>query len=279
MAEIVADRVLSAVRGVALALLLGAAACVGTACLGSGAKAPRPDRVRMAETEYDLARDLWLSKNQPREALDHALKAAKLDEHNADVAHLLALLYLDFCSRETEECLLDSAEAQARRALKLDANYRDARNTLGVILIHAKKYDEAVAALKPLTADILYATPEKAWGNLGLAYLELGRFQEAVDALERSVAAQPLFCVGHYRLGLAYEKSNQYAKAAEAFSRAVETDEPGCRNLQPAFAGRGRVLAKIGDTDGARADLERCIELEHRNDTGKECSSMLLKLK
>ncbi len=233
----------------------------------------------MAETEYDLARDLWLSKNQPREALDHALKAAKLDEHNAEVAHLLALLYLDFCSRETEECRLDAAEAEARRALKLDENYRDARNTLGVVLIHAGKPAEAVTALKPLTTDILYSTPEKSWGNLGWAYLELGRLPEAIDALERSVASQPLFCVGNYRLGLAYEKSEQYAKAAEAFSRAVETDDPGCRNLQPAFAGRARVLAKIGDTSGARADLERCVELEHRNDTGKECGSMLQKLK
>jgi Tfp pilus assembly protein PilF len=250
-----------------------------TACLGSGAKAPRQDRVRMAETEYDLARDLWLRKNQPRDALEHALKAAKLDEHNAEVAHLLALLYLDFCSRGQDECRLEEAEREARRAVKLDENYRDAQNTLGVVLIHRQKYEEAVTELKPLTADILYSTPEKAWGNLGWAYLELGRLKEAVDALERSVAAQPLFCVGNYRLGLAYERSNQLAKAAEAFSRAVETDAPGCQNLQTAFAARARVLSKVGDTRGARADLERCVELEHQNETGKECSSMLQKLK
>jgi tetratricopeptide (TPR) repeat protein len=233
----------------------------------------------MAETEYDLARDLWLRKNQPREALDHALKAAELDDRNAEVAHLLALIYLDFCSRPTQKCLLDRAEEEARRTLELDPEYRDARNTLGVILIHREEYAEAVEELKPLTADILYSTPEKAWGNLGLAYLELGKTKEAIDALERSVAAQPLFCVGNYRLGLAYEKDKQLAKAAEAFSRAVETDAPGCRNLQVAYAARGRVLAKVGDVNGARADLERCVELEHRNDIGKECSSMLQKLK
>jgi type IV pilus assembly protein PilF len=215
---------------VAVGMLLGVASC-----LGSAAKAPRQDRERIAETEYDLARDLWLNKNQPREALDHALKASKLDEHNAEVAHLVALLYLDFCSQETEECRLDTAETEARRAVKLDANFREARNTLGVILIHGKKYQEAVEVLKPLTADILYSTPEKAWGNLGWAYLELGRTEEAIDE--------------------------------------------GCQSLQTAFAARGRVLSEIGDATGARADLERCVELEHRNDTGKECSSMLQKLK
>ncbi len=273
-ASVVGPWLVSRGRVLALASLVGV-----TACLGSGAKTPRPDRVRMAETEYDLARDLWLSKNQPREALDHALKAAELDDHNADVAHLLALLYLDFCSRGNDECRLEAAEKEARRAVKLDEEYRDAQNTLGVVLIHSGKHAEAVAVLEPLTADILYSTPEKAWGNLGWAYLELGRSEQAVDALERSVAAQPLFCVGYYRLGLAYEKSRQVAKAAEAYSRAVETDDPGCQNLQAAFAGRARVLQKVGDTRGARADLERCVELEHRNATGKECSSMLQKLK
>jgi type IV pilus assembly protein PilF len=260
--------------------MIAAVSLVGAAaCLGSGAKPPRQDRVRVAETEYDLARDLWLRKNQPREALDHALKAAKLDDHNAEIAHLLALLYLDFCSRDADECRLHEAEAAARRAVQLDDSYRDARNTLGVVLIHEKKYREAVEILKPLTADILYATPEKSWGNLGWAYLELGQTEQAIDALERSVAAEPRFCVGNYRLGLAYERSAQLAKAVEAFSRAVETDDPGCQNLQTAFAARARVLAKEGDVRGARADLERCIELEHQNDTGKECSSMLLKLK
>ena len=72
--------------------------CVGCSSgSASGPTARDPDR--MSESEYDVARDLWLRRNQPREALAHALKAIDLDGDNAEAAHLVALLYLDFCSQ------------------------------------------------------------------------------------------------------------------------------------------------------------------------------------
>jgi hypothetical protein len=36
---------------------------------------------------------------------------------------------------------------------------------------------------------------------------------------------------------------------------------------------------KAGDVDAARADLERCEELSKKTQAGKECGSMLGKLK
>ena len=148
-----------------------------------------------------------------------------------------------------------------------------------MVLIHEKKAKEAVQVLKPLTEDILYPTPENAWGNLGWAYLDLGRLDEAIDALKRSIAAQPLFCVGHLRLGTAYERKNEIAPARDAFTQALETQAPGCNALQDAYAGRARTQMKAGDLDAARADLERCVELAKKTPAGKECGSMLGKLK
>jgi type IV pilus assembly protein PilF len=237
------------------------------------------DPERMSESEYDVARDLWLRRNSPREALDHALKAVDLDEQNADAAHLVALIYMDFCSRNSDECRLKDAEKHARLALKAKPDYREATNTLGVILIHEKRYADAIKVLKPLTEDILYNTPENAWGNLGWAQLESGATDAAVESLRRSVAAQPLFCVGLYRLGLAYERRHEDTAASETLTRALETQAPGCNSLQDAFAARARVEARVGNTDAARADLEHCAELSRKTDAGKECSSMLQKLK
>jgi len=242
---------------------------------GPGARDPQ----RMSESEYDIARDLWLRRNQPREALAHALKAVELDDANAEAAHLVALLYLDFCSQGPAQCQLGDAEKHARRAVQEKPDFREARNTLAVVLIHEKKYAEAIAALKPLTQDILYQTPENAWGNLGWAYLEQGSFDLAIDALKRSVAAQPLFCVGSFRLGLALEHKQELTGALDAFTRALETDAPGCNSLQEAFLARGRVRMKLGDSDAARTDLDRCAALSGKTEIGKECSSMLQKFK
>ncbi|RYZ08935.1 MAG: hypothetical protein EOO73_06480 [Myxococcales bacterium] len=256
----------------ALALLAG---CAGSSTSGEGAKDPE----RISESEYDVARDLWMRRSSPRQALDHALKAVELNEENADAAHLVALIYMDFCSRNTDECRLQDAEKHARLALKAKSDYREATNTLGVILIHQKRYPEAIQVLKPLTEDILYETPENAWGNLGWAQLEAGQVDAAIDSLRRSVAAQPLFCVGLYRLGLAYDKKREDALAAETLTRALETPAPGCNTLQDALAVRARVEQRLGNADSARADLERCAELSRKTQTGKECSSMLQKFR
>jgi len=233
----------------------------------------------MSDSEYDVARDLWLRQGKTREALSHALEAIELNDQNADAAHLVALLYLDFCRRDTNECRLKEAERYARHALAVKPDFREAKNTLGVVLIHEKRYTDAITVLKPLTADILYQTPENAWGNLGWAYLEQGQLDPAIDALRRSVAAQPQFCVGNYRLGQAHEKKVQLAEAKDAYTRALETEDPRCKGLQDAFAGRARVLMKLGQTDAARSDLERCFGLDRRTPSGKECGATLRKLK
>jgi type IV pilus assembly protein PilF len=247
-------------------------------CASSGGEGAKNPELR-SDSEYDVARDLWLRRKSPREALDHALKAVELNEDNADAAHLVALIYMDFCSRNTDECRLKEAEKHARLALKAKSDYREATNTLGVILIHEKRYQDAIATLKPLTEDILYQTPENAWGNLGWAQLESGATDAAIESLRRSIAAQPLFCVGLYRLGLAYERRHEDTLASETLTRALETQAPGCNNLQDAVAARARVELRLGNADSARTDLERCVELSRKTSAGQECSSMLQKLK
>src|SRR3954451_8698711 len=101
-------------RGVWIAA--GLSVLVG--CSSGNATGPAArDPERMSESEYDIARDLWLRRNQPREALAHALKAVELDDSNAEAAHLVALLYLDFCARGPAECRLNEAEKHARLAI------------------------------------------------------------------------------------------------------------------------------------------------------------------
>ena len=221
--------------------------------------------------EYDLARDLWLNRGQPREALDHVLTAIELDDENADAAHLAALIYLDFCRQSADACRLKEAEAHARAALEAKSDYREARNTLGVTLIHQRRYEEAIEVLRPLTEDILYRTPEIAWGNIGWAELEQGALQHAVDALSRSVAAQPDFCVGHYRLGLAEERLGHAERALAAFTRALSAAEGRCQGLQEAYAGRARLLLATHRAAEAERDLQTCVRLDKRTDAGREC--------
>jgi len=187
----------------------------------------------------------------------------------------MVLLQLCAYDETSPDCRLKEAESFARRTLEIDADHRDAKNALGVILVHEHRYDDAIAVLKPLTQDLVYASPEDAWGNLGWAYLERGSTGEAIDALSRAVAVQPLFCVGRYRLGLAYEKRGDLLLARDSLTKAVDTDAPQCKRLQDAYSARARVLLKQGLKDDARADLERCRDIGVQTPTGQKCAAQL----
>jgi type IV pilus assembly protein PilF len=259
-------------RGSVRSMLLAAVALAG--CAGSSAAGGKSaDQQSLAE--YDLAREAF-EHGRYREALDHIEKSVEIDEDNADAAYL-TLVMLAFCNGDerSSDCRFTEAEAYARKAIEANPEHRDAKNALGVTLIHQKRHDEAIAVLKPLANDILYSSPEKSWGNLGWAYLERGSIDEAIDSLRRSVAAQPLFCAGQYRLGLAYEKKGELGAARDAYTRAVDTDRPECKRLQDAFDARARVSEKQGLRDEARADLERCREISRTTPIGQRCSAQL----
>lgn len=258
-----------ALASAALGLSIVALACSSSRRQGA------VDPERQSDSEYDVARDLFMNRHDARGALAHAQKAVELNEDNADAQHMVALLYLYFCSTSPGECRLAEAEKYARNALHAKGDFREAKNTLGVVLVQEKKYDEAIGVLKPLTEDILYTHPEDAWGNLGQAYLEKGSVDLAVDALRRSVAAEPRFCVGNYRLGLAFEKKGDLAAAREALTRAIETDRPECQGLQDAYEARGRVLLAAKDCDGAKRDFEKCKALSAESPTGQRCAAGL----
>jgi Tfp pilus assembly protein PilF len=262
-----------------VATLVGCAVAVSSvlssACLPSRTPGSASDEQKSL-AEYDLAGDAFKNRRF-REALDHIQQALKLNADNAEASYLGAAVLLSFCALDerSSDCRLKEAETYARKAIASAPEHRDAKNALGVILINEQRYDEAIAVLKPLTDDIVYASPESAWGNLGWAYLLRGSVEEALDALRRAVAVQPLFCVGQYRLGLAFEKKGELGAARESFTKAVETDQPQCKRLQDAFSARARVLGRQGLRDDARADLERCRDMGRETPTGLKCAAQL----
>lgn len=230
-----------------------------------------PEKASMAE--HDVAIDEF-NKGHLRAALVHAQKAADLDEENYQARLLVATIFLAFCATSEDECRLADAEKHARASLKTKPDFHSATNTLGVILIRQRRYDDAIQVLKPLTETMVYSTPELAWGNLGQAYLEKGDADQAILALKRSVALQPGFCVGNYRLGLAYEKKDDWRAASRAYTSALDTAFEQCK-FADAYEARARVQFKLNETEGAQADLQQCVRVGATSAAAKRCAAAL----
>jgi Tfp pilus assembly protein PilF len=259
---------------------LGLLAALGSSaggCEDKGPVAPNVTPERRSEAEYDVARDYFF-KTQPRLALDHIHKAVQLNPDNANALHFASEIHLFFCSGKLElldpDCRLGDAEDYVRRALKSEPNFREAKNTLGQVLILEKKYAEAIAVLAPLTKDPSFESSYLAWGNLGWAQVLSGQVDQGIESLKNSIT-EPRFCVGHYRLGVAYQQKGDLAAAEQSFTNAVTVDDAKCSSLQDAWAARAAVRARLGKTGDARADYEKCRDLAADTVAGKGCVQAL----
>ena len=260
----------------AFSLLLLCAAVVACGTSTPGVKNPE----RASEAEYDLAREFFY-KGQPRLALEHCKRALSLNDQNAKALYFDSTIHLFFCSGKLQlsdpDCRLDDAEKLARQALIADPNFREAKNTLGQILILEKRYPEAMTTLEPLTKDPSFESSYLAWGNYGWAQVLAGQLDAGIESLKNAVT-EPRFCVGHYRLGCAYEKKGDLASAEQSLSAAVTVDAPECKNLQDAWQERADVRMKLGHQADAKADYEKCRDIAVDTQAGKVCVDALARM-
>lgn len=231
--------------------------------------------------QMELAIGLQGEGNTPG-AFQALFKAVEIDPDNAKAHLLLGTMFL--LTREDNPQQYDAnAEQHFREVLRIQASDHkqpeeslvpDARNGLGVLYIHQKRYPQAVDELTKAVSDLFNRDAYMAWGNLGWAYLEMENYPKAIDALVRSVRLHPRFCVGYYRLGSAYLKTKQFQQAEQVLTQAIEADER-CKTFQDAWHLRGEARMNLGLRDDAHADFERCVELDANNEAGKSCGRYL----
>jgi tetratricopeptide (TPR) repeat protein len=257
---------------------------ISTATVACGG--PSEEEVRRSQAEYELAVGLMRERNFAG-AFQHLEEALRFDRDNAEAHLLLGNLYLfrsDF--ERAEHHLREALRANAalgrsgRPALNAEAN-----NSLGVLYIHARRYEDAIRVLREATGDLMNRTPHLAWGNLGWAYYERGDYPRALQALEQAVELQPRFCGAWFRLGQVYfalgERAGEaggrerYERAEEALTRALEVDDEACRAFQDAWRLRGETRARLGRREDAVADFERCVEIGVETESGRVCSGFL----
>ena len=256
-----------------LACLL--ALCASLSACGSHGGSTQ--KIEQAQREVQLATALYMEEGRVAEAIEHLRQAIELDPESYDAFTVLGTIHLG-------QGDLTGAETDFRRAIDLMVRQHaaghdiaTARNYLGASLMAQSRFEDAIEPILLAANDELFQTPHMAWGNLGLCYLELQRYPEAIAALIRSIELGPRFCTGYYWLGRAYFETHQLEDAEIALVRSVEVD-PSCSTsprLQNAWRLRGEVRAQLGYRDDALADFERCVELGPNSPDGRACQRQL----
>jgi tetratricopeptide (TPR) repeat protein len=234
--------------------------------------------------------DLRRQTGRYNEAIDAYQRVLSQQPNNAEAVLGLAETY----ERSND---LKRAEEAYKRAIALQPNSWSAYNLLGRFYYKQSRYADAVPLFQKVTQlvpdnefgynnlagmyqllgrydDAVRVTQQslqrkpsaQAYANLGLLYYYTGRFGESAAAYEKAVQLSPHELVYWRNLGDAYRWiPGQEAKAHAAYTRAVELCESAIRvNSKDAQAHRTRAvaLAKLGQTQAARAAILRALEQE-----------------
>lgn len=150
---------------------------------------------------------------------------------------------------------LDRAEVHARKALEIAPDLNAALRLVGVVYTQRGQFDQAVEILERSLAADPY-NPE-TYNNLATAYMQKGMMDKAEELLQTSLQIVPGYTVAFLNLGLMNLLRGRYDAAADYFERAIERlpNDPSARvNLAVC-------LMRLGRYEDARGHLQTALNV------------------
>jgi tetratricopeptide (TPR) repeat protein len=189
------------------------------------------------ETLYLLA-EVATNQSRPLDALDLLLRAHKIAPDNTDVILLMARVSMSQNYFEDSIPLLESG-------LRLAPQRADLRTALGESYFMSGKVDNAIEEFTKLVETEHSA---RSYSLLGLAYRELGRFDEARQYLQQGIKLDPRNSSCLFSLGYIAERQGDSATAEALFQQTLRSN--------PDFAEALLELANLKTVAGKFAEAE-----------------------
>jgi tetratricopeptide (TPR) repeat protein len=134
---------------------------------------------------------------QYREAADAYKQAIKLDDDNAETQYSFGVT-LGKLNRTDEEIL------SYRRTLAIKPDHVNAMEKLGLALFKQRRFAEAAGVFEQLK---VYKPDAKTYNYIAESYLEMGKSDEGIEALNNALGFNPDFEKARFNLGRAYIKT------------------------------------------------------------------------
>jgi tetratricopeptide (TPR) repeat protein len=185
---------------------------------------------------------------------------------------------------------LELAMADYQQAISLRADFPEALNGRGVVLVAMRRFEEAIADF----TDTIRLMPEfagaynnrgnarqglgdmegaladydaalnlrrdmvRAYNNRGVVQMELGRLRAAIRDFGEAVSRAPQYSEAYNNMGVAFMRGGQPGPAAHSFSQAIRF-RPG---FVEAYTNRGEAYIALNDVAAALSDLDTALSLE-----------------
>ena len=204
---------------------------------------------------YSLVSEAYQKNDQIKEAYDVLRKATQINPREESNYLDLAALCLDY---ENYDLGLEISDIGLRNIPNSDRLYlqRGVMRAMKGQVAESEKDFEMARSLAPQKT-----LPYVA---LGIAWMQLGEIQKAVEELQKQAQRNPEDFLVHYLLGEALLRSGP-PPGSDVESGAIRAFETSVR-LNPNFvhsrAGLGKLLLRRGELDRAIGELEKAVEID-----------------
>jgi Tfp pilus assembly protein PilF len=220
---------------------------VGYGCIG----AHRPGgQAESAGERYTRALQ-YLSIGASEPAVRELTEAVKLEPMNAEFHNALAFAY-------HYEGRYQFALTHYAKALELAPGYAEAHVNLAALYLDLARWDDAIAQGREALKVSTYQNPEKAYNNLGLAYLGKGDLLSARRAFRDALAFHDNFPEAHRNLGTIYFQQGQVEEAIREFREAIRLRQ----NFPEALVDLGVAYLERGSKAEAAVQFQKVIQLD-----------------
>lgn len=144
--------------------------------------------------------------------------------------------------------LIEKSDSAYLKLAEINPDYPGVWNNLGNNSFRAQQYSKAITYYR---REIDANPAPIPWRGIGRAYVELGKNDSAIVALEQSIRMDSLYAPGYFNLALIHDDAGDIEKAL-AFARKAAEIEPGDYNFKYLMAS---LLQRAGRSEEALPHL------------------------
>ena len=149
-----------------------------------------------------------------------------------------------------------SAAEHFERAIELDPDIADYRNTYGIFLCGRGRLDDALEQFAAAANNPLYRTPEYAWDNAGLCALDAGAPARAEEHIRSALQVNPRFAPALLHMARAQLDQSQVQLADAYLTRYHKFQRPRPQSLWLGV----QIARRLGDSARAANYGEQLLE-------------------
>lgn len=192
------------------AVLVLAAVLVLQACAGGGEKSAKKSQ-DAAQYNAQLGAQ-YLQRGELDHAREKLLKALEQNDKNA-------LAHVTYAKLQFRVKQLAKADIHFKRALQLEPDDAEHRNSYGIYLCEVDKFDEAQKQFRAAADNPYYRTPEFALDNAGLCMLDAERLADAETYLREALRVNPQFANAYLHMADLMHRHKRLTVADAYFQR------------------------------------------------------------